>query len=54
MSAIKQIDPNALISQSKVMAVYGNGFDKIKVNSKKVKKEHITPENNVNNSDTKI
>lgn len=30
-SAIKQIDPNALISQSKVMAVYGNGFDKIKV-----------------------
>lgn len=54
LSAIKQIDPNALISQSKVMAVYGNGFDKIKVNSKKVKKEHITPENNVNNSDTKI
>ena len=36
LSAIKQIDPNALISQSKVMAVYGNGFDKIKA-KKKVK-----------------
>lgn len=36
LSAIKQIDPNALISQSKVMAVYGNGFDKIK-SKKKVK-----------------
>ena len=43
LSAIKQIDPNALVSQSKVMAVYGLGFDKIKVNSKKVKKEHIEP-----------
>ena len=55
LSAIKQIDPNALISQSKVMAVYGNGFDRIKVNSKKVKKEHIIPENNNtdNNSDIK-
>ena len=30
LSAIKQIDPNALVSQSKVMAVYGLGFDKIK------------------------
>lgn len=35
--AIKQIDPNALISQSKAMAVYGNGFDKIKGNSKSIK-----------------
>jgi hypothetical protein len=34
LSAIKQIDPNALISQSKVMAVYGNGFDKIKAKKK--------------------
>ena len=41
LSAIKQIDPNALISQSKVMAVYGLGFDKIKAKSKKVKNEHI-------------
>lgn len=43
LSAIKQIDPNALVSQSKVMAVYGLGFDKIKANSKKVKKEHLEP-----------
>lgn len=41
LSAVKQIDPNALISQSKVMAVYGLGFDKIKAKSKKVKDEHI-------------
>lgn len=40
LSAIKQIDPNALVSQSKVMAVYGLGFDKIKVKSKKVKLEN--------------
>ena len=50
LSAVKQIDPNALISQSKVMAVYGNGFDRIKANSKKVKKEHIIPENNTDNN----
>lgn len=37
LSAIKQIDPNALISQSKVMAVYGNGFDKIKAKTKAAK-----------------
>lgn len=36
LSAIKQIDPNAIVSQSKVMAAYGLGFDKIKVKSKKV------------------
>ena len=41
LSAIKQIDPNALISQTKVMSVYGLGFDKIKAKSKKVKDEHI-------------
>ena len=34
LSAIKQIDPNALVSQSKVMAVYGLGFDKIKSKKK--------------------
>ena len=34
LSAIKQIDPNALVSQSKVMAVYGLGFDKIKAKKK--------------------
>ena len=38
--AIKQIDPNALISQSKVMAVYGNGFDKIKGKAKAIKLEN--------------
>lgn len=31
---VKQIDPNALISKSKVMSVYGNGFDKIKARRK--------------------
>ena len=46
--AIKQIDPNALISQSKVMAVYGNGFDKIKGKAKAIKlenKESVETEN---------
>lgn len=42
-SAIKQIDPNALISQSKVMAAYGNGFDKIKGKSKSIKVENNKP-----------
>ncbi|MBR5592909.1 MAG: YitT family protein [Bacteroidaceae bacterium] len=41
LSAIKQIDPNALVSQSKVMAVYGLGFDKIK-SKKKVKIDDAT------------
>ena len=43
LNAIKQIDPNALISQSKVMAVYGNGFDKIKGKTKKIKIEKTEP-----------
>lgn len=38
-SMIKQIDPDALISQSKVMGVYGNGFDKIKAKNIDLKKE---------------
>lgn len=42
-SAIKQIDPNALISQSKVMAVYGLGFDKIKAKAKKIKFDENEP-----------
>lgn len=42
-SMVKQIDPNALISQSKVMGVYGNGFDKIK--AKKIKLEENKTEN---------
>ena len=36
-SAVKQIDPNALISQTKAMAIYGNGFDKIKAKAKAIK-----------------
>ena len=50
LSAIRKIDPDALVSQSKVMAVYGLGFDKIKANSKKVKNEHIEPTNKVTNN----
>jgi uncharacterized membrane-anchored protein YitT (DUF2179 family) len=42
LSAVKQIDPNALVSQSKVMAVYGLGFDKIKAKAKKVKFDEET------------
>lgn len=34
---VKQIDPNAFISQSQVIGVYGEGFDQLKV---KVKKEN--------------
>jgi len=32
---VKDIDPNAFISQSNVVGVYGEGFDQIKVKSKK-------------------
>ena len=32
------IDPNAFVSQSAVIGVFGEGFDKIKV---KLKREHI-------------
>ncbi len=38
-SMVKEIDPNALISQSKVLGVYGNGFDKIK--AKKINLQNI-------------
>ena len=34
---LEQIDPNAFISQSQVIGVYGEGFDRLKV---KVKKEN--------------
>lgn len=37
-SIIKNIDENAFISQSSVIGVFGNGFDTIKVNNKKIKK----------------
>ena len=35
---IKQIDPNAFVSQSSVIGVYGEGFDAIKVKVKKKEK----------------
>ena len=28
---VKEIDPNAFISQSNVVGVYGEGFDKLKI-----------------------
>ena len=37
---IKQIDPNAFVSQSSVIGVYGEGFDEMKV---KIKEEDIKP-----------
>lgn len=40
-SMVKQIDPNALISQSKVMGVYGNGFDKIKAKTIKLQETDL-------------
>ena len=32
---IKMIDPNAFVSQSSVIGVYGEGFDEMKVKIKK-------------------
>ena len=32
---IKDIDPNAFVSQSAVIGVFGEGFDRIKVNNTK-------------------
>lgn len=37
---IKTIDPNAFVSQSSVIGVYGEGFDAIKVRIKKQQQEH--------------
>ena len=36
---IKMIDPNAFVSQSAVIGVYGEGFDEMRVRVKEVKKE---------------
>ena len=36
---IKTIDPNAFVSQSSVIGVYGEGFDQIKVRVSKTKKD---------------
>ena len=40
---IKTIDPNAFVSQSSVIGVYGEGFDEIKVKEIKNKEEEPTP-----------
>ena len=36
---IQNIDPNAFVSQSKVIGVFGEGFDKIKVKADKKEKQ---------------
>jgi hypothetical protein len=38
---IKMIDPNAFVSQSAVIGVYGEGFDEMKVKIKEEKKKEI-------------
>lgn len=39
---IKAIDPNAFVSQSSVIGVYGEGFDEMKVKVKKEKKDNLS------------
>ena len=46
---IKSIDPNAFVSQSSVIGVYGEGFDEMKV---KVKQEEEEKENNQSQQET--
>ena len=36
---IKSVDPDAFVSQSKVIGVFGQGFDRIKVKAEKKSKE---------------
>ena len=50
---IKQIDPNAFVSQSSVIGVYGEGFDEMKVKIKPSNKETIKTVNNENNISNK-
>ncbi len=38
---IDDIDPNAFVTQSQVMGVYGKGFDKFKVKHKARKEKEI-------------
>ncbi len=40
---VKRIDPNAFISQSSVIGVYGEGFDKLKVKYRKILTAHFLP-----------
>ena len=48
---IKMIDPNAFVSQSSVIGVYGEGFDKIKVKIPKDKKKGSTNTPTLENKD---
>ncbi|MBQ6694747.1 MAG: YitT family protein [Bacteroidaceae bacterium] len=44
---VQQIDPNAIVSQTKVVDVYGKGFNKIKTKSKKLKSTEELETNHV-------
>lgn len=46
---IKMIDPNAFVSQSSVIGVYGEGFDHVKVKVKKKDKESLENEDSIRN-----
>jgi uncharacterized membrane-anchored protein YitT (DUF2179 family) len=46
LSVIQAIDPKAFVSQSKVLGVFGEGFDRIKVKAKK-NKEGVAKNNNL-------
>lgn len=48
---IQNIDPNAFVSQSKVIGVFGEGFDKIKVKAEKNKKEKAAVTENPSSAD---
>jgi hypothetical protein len=39
------IDPNAFVSQSSVIGVYGEGFDEMKVKVKQNKNKNDNPDN---------
>ncbi len=47
---IKMIDPNAFVSQSAVIGVYGEGFDNIKVRLPKNKDKDKQTDNNIDNT----
>ena len=45
-SIINEIDPKAFVTQTNVIGVYGQGFDKFKVRGTKQKSQALTPEQN--------
>ena len=45
-SIINEIDPKAFVTQTNVIGVYGQGFDKFKVRGTKQKSQTLTPEQN--------